>query len=316
MIIYSFPRGNMAAKPLFWLHSHWPSRRRSTPPLRLSLVAQLRRSLPPQLPQQLSPRFPLRCRLSLTSLPLHITPRSLMPVALIALFLLIVSLPLPARAFNLPEADADEEFNDKLTVDGKKFVDQVRKHLDTYNDYSVDSSVFMYKPRAQQVAGGNICFKKINLVKLTVRAKGLKDGSQVVRSADGKIKACGGPGMLFLKMNLTEDSRLLQVPNGYNAIKSDLGHLLLKLSDAVAAGNKVRVTSEPVNVPRLKQGFYVVQVFKPSAGGDEICEQIFVNQTDNLPVEWDLFKGGVRFSVAVFENFKGNIGLDDSNFQL
>jgi hypothetical protein len=235
---------------------------------------------------------------------------------LIALITLIVSLSPAALAIDLPEADADEKFSDKLTIDGKKFIDQVRKRLDTYNDYSVDSSVFMYKPRAQQVAGGNICFKKINLVKLTVRAKGLKDGSQVVRTADGKIRACGGPGMLFLKMNLTEDSRLLQVPNGYNAIKSDLGHLLSKLSEGLAAGNKVRVTSEAVNVPRLKKNFYVVQVFKPSPAGDEICDQIFINQESNIPVEWDLFRGGARFSVAIFENFKGNIGLDDSNFQL
>jgi outer membrane lipoprotein-sorting protein len=117
-------------------------------------------------------------------------------------------------------------------------------------------------------------------------------------------------------MNLGEDSRLLQAPNGYNALKSDLANLLAKLNDSLTNGNKARVTVQPVNVPRLQQNVYVLQVYKPSPNGDVICEQLYIDASSNIPVEWDLFKNGVRYSVVIFENFKGNIGLDDSQFQI
>jgi outer membrane lipoprotein-sorting protein len=237
-------------------------------------------------------------------------------LSLFALTFALTLAPARASAINLPEAAAEEKFADQPNTDGKKFVDQLRKNVDNFSDYSFDSTVFMFKPTAQQVAGGNICFKKVNQVRLTVKAKGVKDGSLVVRSADGKIKACGGPSLRFLKMNLEENSRILQVPNGYNAIKSDLGHLLSALNDSLAAGNKARVTTQPVSVPRLKQNVYVLQVFKPDPAGDVLAEQIFVNRDNNIPIEWDIFRGNVRYSVAVFENFKGNIGLDDSIFQI
>ena len=186
----------------------------------------------------------------------------------------------------------------------------------TFNDYCVDSTVFMYKPGAEPVGGGYFCWKRVNLVKLTVKSKGVKNGSVVVRTPDGKIRAWGGPNLGFLKMNLTEDSRLLQVPNGYNAIKSDLANLLSTLNNSLEGGLKARVTEKPINVPRLKQDVYVLQIYKPTPGGEVISEQLYIDQTNNIPIEWDIFKGGVRYSVATFENFKANIGLDDSQFQI
>jgi len=172
---------------------------------------------------------------------------------LIVLFILMAIWPTAAMALPIPDLDTDESFANATTSDGKKFVEQLRKNVATFNDYTFDSSLYMYKPTAQQVGGGNYCWKKVNLIKLTVKSKGIKDGSIVVRTPEGKIKAWGGPNLRFLKMNLTEDSRILQAPNGYNAMKSDLGTLLANLNESLANGNKARVTAQPVNVPRLKQ---------------------------------------------------------------
>src|SRR5580693_3072447 len=99
----------MAAKPLFWLHSH--------------LLSKMR----------------------YRHLPTRFWPASRVPKALTALIFLGIIIAPAALAIDLPKADADEMFSDKLTVDGKKFIDEMRKRLDTYNDYSVDSAVFMYK---------------------------------------------------------------------------------------------------------------------------------------------------------------------------
>ncbi len=235
---------------------------------------------------------------------------------LLTLAFLTALCPASALATTVPDVGADESISSAASLDGKKFIEQLRKNVGSFNDYCVDSTVFMYKPAAEPVGGGNLCWKRLNLIRLTVKSKGVKNGSVVVRTPEGKIKAWGGPNLCFLKMNLNEDSRLLQVPNGYNAVKSDLGNLLTTLNNSLANGSKARVTAQPVNVPRLKQNVYVLQIYKPSPGGDVICEQLYISQANNIPVEWDIFKGGVRYSVATFENFKSNIGLDDSQFQI
>ncbi|HEY9772380.1 MAG TPA: hypothetical protein V6C81_01070 [Planktothrix sp.] len=227
--------------------------------------------------------------------------------------LLISFAALPAVAFPVPEFTADESISNTATTDGKTFAEKMRKSIDGYNDYSCDSFVYMYHPQAQCVGGGNFCFKKIDLIRLTVRSKGLKDGAVVVRSQDGRIRAKGGPKLSYLHMNLNPDSRWLQIPNGFNAIESDIGHLLDRLPEAISAGDKLKVTTEPINVPRLNQKMYVLQVIKP---GDTVSEQLYVSKENDLPVEWDIFRDGKRYSVATFENFKGNVGLDDSIFHI
>jgi hypothetical protein len=236
--------------------------------------------------------------------------------ALAQLLIAISFTALPATAFPVPERTADENFSNIATIDGKSFAERMRKSLDEYTDYTCDSFVYMYNPEAQRVAGGSFCFKKINFVRLTVQAKGVKDGAVVVRTPDGKIRAKGGPKLRFLHMNLNLDSRWLQVPNGFNAIESDIGHLLDRLPAALSSGSKLKVTAEPVNVPRLNQKLYVLQVIKPASDGDTISEQLYVSKESDLPIEWDIFREGKRYSVATFENFKGNVGLEDSIFHL
>ena len=101
----------------------------------------------------------------------------------LAQLLIAVSLiALPAAAFPVPDRSADEKFSNTTTTDGKIFAEKMRKSLDGYNDYTFDSAVYMYNPEPQFVAGGNICFKKINFVRLTVQSKGVKNGAVVVRS--------------------------------------------------------------------------------------------------------------------------------------
>src|SRR5476649_96542 len=96
---------------------------------------------------------------------------------LITLALLIAFCPKSALAITVPDLGTDESFNNYSSTDGKKFFEQVRKNVASFDDYSFDGAIFMYKPRAEQVAGGNLCWKRINLVRLTVKSKGVKDGS-------------------------------------------------------------------------------------------------------------------------------------------
>lgn len=159
-------------------------------------------------------------------------------------------------------------------------------------------------------------FQKANLIRLQIKSRGLKNGTVIVRQPDGRIRIAGGPRLRFLRMNLDEDSRMLQAPNGLNVIKADFATLFAAVNAQLASGSKARTTPTPVPVDRLKKSVTVLQLIKSDKGGDLITDRIFIDPRTDVPVEWDLFKEGTLYSVNLFENFDSNLGLQDDQFKL
>jgi hypothetical protein len=59
----------------------------------------------------------------------------------ITLVLLTALYPTAALAITVPDQSTDESFNKYSSADGKPFLDQVRKNVNSFNDYSVDTGV-------------------------------------------------------------------------------------------------------------------------------------------------------------------------------
>jgi len=201
-------------------------------------------------------------------------------------------------------------------TDGSKLADYLYKSTLDLKDYKVESTLFMCKPTPQESGGGTLFFKKPNLVRLQIKSRGLKNGTVVVRQPDGRIRIAGGPKLRFFRMNLDEDSRMLQAPNGLNVIKSDFATLFASINAQLASGSKARATPAPVTIDRLKKSVTVLQLMKPEKGADLVTERIFIDPHTGVPVEWDLFKDGNLYSVNLFENFDSNLGLQDDQFKL
>ncbi len=214
------------------------------------------------------------------------------------------------------DLSADEGLKDRLTNDGRKLVDHIYKYLSDLKDYKIESELYMCKPVMQESGAAVYFFKRPNLVRLQIRSRGLKDGTIVVRQPDGRIRVAGGHKLRFLKMNVDEDSRILQTPNGYNVIKSDLASLFAAISAALADGSKAQATASPISLNRFKQSVTVLQLVKPNSGADQITDRIFIDPQTDTPLEWDIFRNGDRYSITVFDNFNANIGLQDDQFKL
>jgi outer membrane lipoprotein-sorting protein len=219
------------------------------------------------------------------------------------------SLPLCAQV----DASSNESHLAQCNLDGRPFLDGLVKTTQGLDDYQFDSSLTF--SNSDKTNGGLVFFKKEDLVKIIVRSNGLKNGSVVVKQADGTIKASGGPHLRFLKMTLADDSRLLQLPNGYNAIKSDFLSLLLGIKELLSAGGTVKVTSKPLLVNRLHQNVHILEVTTASAPS-LLAARIFIDPKANVPVEWDVYRDGSLLSTALFNNFKANLGLKDDFFKL
>jgi outer membrane lipoprotein-sorting protein len=234
-------------------------------------------------------------------------------LAIIALFLLGAT---PGNATSPLDLSADDSLAQKVTGDGKKLVELAYKIASDLRDYKFESVLYMCKPKPHQSGAGTYFFKRPNLVKLEIKSFGIKDGTVVVRQPDGRIRVVGGPKLRFLKMNLDEDSRMLQTPNGFNVIKSDFASLLAGVNAALASGSKAKATPAPVLLDRLKQNVSIVELIKPDKGEEKLTDRIFIDPQTYTPVEWDIFRNGDRYSVTLFENFNANIGLQDDQFQL
>jgi hypothetical protein len=223
----------------------------------------------------------------------------------------LVSSSLPLRAQN--DATSSEAHLPECNSDGRLFFDSLVKTTEHFEDYQYDSNLTFAD--TNKTNGGLVFFKKEDLVKIIVKSNGVKNGSIVVRQPDGTIKAAGGPHLRFIKMTLTDDSRLLQLPNGYNAIKSDFLSLLLGIKQMLSEGGMVKVTSKPLMVDRLHQNVQILEVSSARAPS-VLAARIFVDPRTNVPVEWEVFRDGSLLSTAYFNNFKANIGLKDDFFRL
>jgi outer membrane lipoprotein-sorting protein len=215
-----------------------------------------------------------------------------------------------------PDLEGDDSFAKIATHDGKKLVEQIYKALADLRDYKFDSILYMCKPDLQESGAGTYFFKRPDLVRLQVRSNGLKNGTIVVKQPDGRIRVSGGSKLRFLKMNVDPDSRVLQTPNGFNVIKSDLATLFASVNAAIASGSKAEISPAPVSINRFKQNVTILQLLKQENGAERLTDRIFIDPKTDTPVEWDIFRNGNRYSVTVFDNFTANLGLPDDEFNL
>ncbi len=138
-----------------------------------------------------------------------------------------------------PDLSNDDALIERATNDGGKLTDEIYKSISDLKDYKFESVLYMCQPTLKESGAGTYFFKRPNLVRLQIKSHGLKDGTVVVRQPDGRIRVAGGPKLRFLKMNLDDDSRILQAPNGFNVIKSDFATLFAQVKAALAPAAKL-----------------------------------------------------------------------------
>src|SRR5262249_15254948 len=84
--------------------------------------------------------------------------------------------------------------------DGTSFLDNLYNTSNKLDTYSFHSSLQTYKDKKPKMNDGNVFFRKQHLIRIEDTEPGMKNGSIVVKQADGKIRGQGGPKMFGLKM--------------------------------------------------------------------------------------------------------------------
>lgn len=195
--------------------------------------------------------------------------------------------------------------------DGAEFLGGLLDTVRKWGDYTCESELWNYKPDKMTKSGCKF-FYKDNQVRVQVMGGGYRDGSIIVRTKEGVVKAKGGGVMGFMVMNLDPESRMLILPSGVNVMRTDLPDVFADMQHQISSGYKSKVTATPVVVQDIPEKVYVLDEFEP--GGQQM-RRVFWG-ADAKPVRIDHFKAGKRVTSAWFKNLSIDQGISNDLFRL
>jgi len=229
-------------------------------------------------------------------------------------------LVIAGQAFVTKALAASEDQSDSTILpngkSGAALLDKLIGNVSSLGAYKYEGTQEAQTGKKVLKASGTFYFKPANLMRVEVTQFGSKSGSVLVRTPEGKIKAKGGPQMLGIKMSLTPDSRLLQMPNGLSAFDCNLSSLFARLKKEQAAGAKILSAEQPILLETLGKPTMVIESQMASDSGTKVIDRIFLDPSLKLPIQWDQFENGKFQARSKFQNYQTNIQLDESQFTM
>ena len=197
----------------------------------------------------------------------------------------------------------------------KQFVDGL-KDAANFQDYEVMCRLFTRKSDDWKDFGSaNIFFKQKQLFRAVIGSSDYRNGSVVVKEADGAIRGRGGGSLTFVKMTLQPDSRTIKLPTGYSLVESDFVSLYRAVQSSMAKGASA-FASQPVSLKPFKDPVMVLLLTSGSQADSPISEVVFLDPRTKLPLVWNTYKDGEPHAIVMFEDLKANKGLSDELFHL
>lgn len=214
-------------------------------------------------------------------------------------------------------AIANIDMASQQTVDGGQLVGKLLDKVQGLNDYQYDCSQVSWRTGKPKEAAAKFYFKKPGMIRIEVISQDYRNGSVIIRQADGTIKAAGGGLLHAMQMTLDENSRMLRLPSGNSATKSDFASLLSNLQKMLSSGAVCKATKAAVPASTLHGDDSVVVIDVFDGPNAEACTQrVLINPHSLIPVEWAYFTNGKILSTVAFKNLVVNRGVSDGNFKL
>jgi outer membrane lipoprotein-sorting protein len=181
------------------------------------------------------------------------------------------------------------------------------------SDLTLEFEMIVFKKAETVREKGKFCYKKPRLIRMEEVGE-YKNGAVAVISADGKARGHYGGAMKFVKLTLSPDAPELKAANGYPLKDADFLSLTNYLKQLLAAGNKSRVSEQPVSLSGISQPVVVLEIYSAHES-QNVLKRIFVNPETHFPVRWDDFDYPDQSSTT-WNNIKVNTGLSDKLFSM
>ncbi len=205
-------------------------------------------------------------------------------------------------------------FNSEM-VDGAGFVDKMVSSADSYQNYSFDYTMKVFKGKKTIVEQGVFYFKKPRLIRLEETGD-FKKGSVAILGPNGKVKAHMGGSFKMFVVELDADSNMLKSANGHPMVESDFTSLAQALKHFLKTGVTCQVTKEAFDMKAEHDKVYILELRK-SHDQTKIWKRVAVSSRTHLPLQWwDYDDDGNLWSHANWDSFKPNQQLADSIFNI
>lgn len=203
----------------------------------------------------------------------------------------------------------------KTTVN-KQYVDGLRAAAN-FKDYQVLCRMMTRKEsKWKDFGAASIFFKQKELFRAVINSSDYRNGSVVVKEADGSIRGKGGGTLTFVKMTLQPDSRSIRLPTGYSLVESDFVSLYDSLKANIGKGGAAFASPAPVSFKPFKEPVMVLLLNAGPQPDSPISEVVFFDPRTKLPLVWNTYKDGEAHAVVLFEELQPNKGLSDDLFHL
>lgn len=232
--------------------------------------------------------------------------------------LLLLSGP-EATALTPAEVNANAPAPEVLTAlprakVGAPYIDGL-KQAANFKDYQVECQLFTTSGSAWKSFGSaDLSYKQRDLLRAEIKSSDYRNGSVVVKQADGTVRGRGGGMLRALTMNLDPNARSIRLPTGYSLASSDFLSLFSAVGNSISRGATASATSGTVNLKIFKQPVLVLLL--ENSGKNEISEAVFLHHATRVPVGWGTYKDGKPSALVFFEGLTQNKGLSEDLFHL
>lgn len=199
---------------------------------------------------------------------------------------------------------------------GLQFIDGLRQAAN-FKDYEVACHLFTHKGTSWKDFGqAQLFYKQKDLLRATIKSSDYRDGSMVVKQADGKIRARGGGLLRAVTMNLEADSRTIRLPTGYSLASSDFLSLYDVLKGNIGRGAAATVSKAGVSVKLFKEPVLMLVIGTGSEKDFKISEVVYLSTITKVPLAWTTFKDGQPSALVLFDGLTPNKGLSEDLFRI
>ncbi|MDX1986164.1 MAG: hypothetical protein SFV17_05715 [Candidatus Obscuribacter sp.] len=197
---------------------------------------------------------------------------------------------------------------------GAPYIDGL-KQAASFKDYQVECQLFTTSGNAWKSFGSaDLSYKQTDLLRAEIKSSDYRNGSVVVKQADGSVRGRGGGMLRALTMNLDPNARSIRLPTGYSLASSDFLSLLSAVRNSITRGASASATNSTVNLKLFKQPVLVLLI--ENGGKNEISEAVFLHHATRVPVGWGTYRDGKPSALVFFEGLTQNKGLSEDLFHL
>ena len=182
---------------------------------------------------------------------------------------------------------------------------QWAEKIQSANDYEFEMDTVKLENGKEQSSSEHVWVKKPDMIRIRMD-KGSHRGSEIIINSDGRVHAHDGGLLKGIKVSMSKNDSRLRDAQGDYAWQSDFATQCKLLHTELQSPEKAEAMETPDGMQ--------LEVVSHDSRFKGPRKDIWVFDSNWVPVRHETFDGGTMLDKTVYHDFKENQGLKDSFF--